>query len=138
MFVFLDFILFCFEGVLEAFYSVLLLLLFFCCCYFFKNNWCFFSLNLSYLKTVYKICIFFRDIAFFIVIVAIPVFFRLIKILINLRAWCRLILCQKTPTVIPCNRDPVPQYSKLSVSNTSINLEIWSKLLNNASIYKHV
>lgn len=42
MFVFLDFILFCFEGVLEAFYSVLLLLLFF----------------LSYLKTVYKICIF--------------------------------------------------------------------------------
>lgn len=42
MFVFLDFILFCFEGVLEAFYSVLLLLLFFCCCYFFLNNWCFF------------------------------------------------------------------------------------------------
>lgn len=29
MFVFLDLILFCFEGVLEAFYSVLLLLLFF-------------------------------------------------------------------------------------------------------------
>lgn len=85
MFVFLDFILFCFEGVLEAFYSVLLLLLFFCCCYFFKNNWCFFSLNLSYLKTVYKICIFFRVIAFFIVIVAIPVFFRLIKILIKLK-----------------------------------------------------
>lgn len=39
--------------------------------------------------------------------------------------------------MIPCNRDPVPQYSKLSVSNTSINLEIWSKLLSNASIYKH-
>lgn len=85
MFVFLDFILFCFEGVLEAFYSVLLLLLFFCCCYFFLNNWWFFSLNLSYLKTVYKICIFSRDIAFFIVIVAIPVFFRLIKILIKLK-----------------------------------------------------
>lgn len=46
MFVFFDFILFCFEGVLEAFYSVLLLLLFF----------------LSYLKTVYKICIFFSEI----------------------------------------------------------------------------
>lgn len=58
VFVLWNFILFCFEGVLEAFYSVLLLLLFFCCCYFFKNNWCFFSLNLSYLKTVYKICIF--------------------------------------------------------------------------------
>lgn len=37
VFVFLDLILFCFEGVLEAFYSVLLLLLFFCC-YFFLNN----------------------------------------------------------------------------------------------------
>lgn len=91
-------------------------------------------MNLSYLKTVYKICIFFRDIAFFIVIVAIPVFFRLIKILINLRAWCRLILCQKTPTVIPCNRDPVPQYSKLSVSNTSINLYGLSCLIMLVSI----
>lgn len=89
MFVFLDFILFCFEGVLEAFYSVLLLhvLLFFCCCYSLKNNWWYFSLNLSYLKTVYKICIFFRDIAFFIVIVAIPVFLRLIKIFIKLKGW---------------------------------------------------
>lgn len=62
-------ILFC--SVLKVFWRLFIL---FCCCYFLKNNWCFFSLNLSYLKTVYKICIFFRDVAFFIVIVAIPVF----------------------------------------------------------------
>lgn len=132
-------ILFC--SVLRVFWRLFIL---FCCyCYFFVvifflNNWCFFSLNLSYLKTVYKICIFFRDIAFFIVIVAIPVFFRLIKILIKLKGLVQTNSVSETPTVIPCNRDPVPQYSKLSVSNTSINLEIWSKLLNNASIYKHV
>lgn len=133
-------ILFC--SVLRVFWRLFIL---FCCyCYFFvvviffKNNWCFFSLNLSYLKTVYKICIFFRDVAFFIVIVAIPVFFRLIKILIKLKGLVQTNSVSETPTVIPCNRDPVPQYSKLSVSNTSINLEIWSKLLNNASIYKQV
>lgn len=126
-------ILFC--SVLKVFWRLFIL---FCCCYFLKNNWCFFSLNLSYLKTVYKICIFFRDVAFFIVIVAIPVFFRLIKILIKLKGLVQTNSVSETPTVIPCNRDPVPQYSKLSVSNTSINLEIWSKLLNNASIYKQV
>lgn len=80
-------ILFC--SVLRVFWRLFIL---FCCyCYFFvvviffKIIGVFFSLNLSYLKTVYKICIFFRDIAFFIVIVAIPVFFRLIKILIKLK-----------------------------------------------------
>lgn len=80
-------ILFC--SVLRVFWRLFIL---FCCyCYFFvvviffKIIGVFFSLNLFYLKTVYKICIFSRDIAFFIVIVAIPVFFRLIKILIKLK-----------------------------------------------------
>lgn len=72
----------CFGGFLFCFVVIVIFLLLL---FFLKIIGVFFSLNLSYLKTVYKICIFFRDIAFFIVIVAIPVFFRLIKILIKLK-----------------------------------------------------